>query len=62
MEGETVGHNFERGPPKDHPSQMWFNFVQWFKRRLNVKVYDILGTPSDGKSSHGLWSGELKMT
>jgi hypothetical protein len=33
---------------------------------LNVKVYDIQRTdgqrrtPSDGKSSHGLWPGELK--
>ena len=31
---------------------------------LNVKVYDVRRTdertPSDGKSSHGLWPGELK--
>jgi len=25
-----------------------------------VKVYDVRRTPSDGKSSHGLWPGELK--
>jgi hypothetical protein len=29
---------------------------------LNVKVYDVRRTPSDGKSSHGLWPGELKIT
>jgi hypothetical protein len=28
MEGGAVGHNIERGPPKDHPSQICFNFVQ----------------------------------
>ena len=29
---------------------------------LNVKVYDVQRTtPSDGKNSHGLWPGELKM-
>jgi hypothetical protein len=25
-----------------------------------IKVYDVQQTPSDGKSSHGLWPGELK--
>jgi hypothetical protein len=25
-----------------------------------VKAYDVRRTPSDGKSSHGLWPGELK--
>ena len=24
-----------------------------------MKVYDVRRTPSDGKSSHGLWPGEL---
>jgi hypothetical protein len=33
MEGGAVGHNFEREPPKDHPSQISFNLVQWFQRR-----------------------------
>jgi hypothetical protein len=36
----------------------------WFRgfrgEDLNVKVYDVRRTPSDGKSSHGLWPGELK--
>ena len=26
---------------------------------LNVKVYDVRRTPSDAKSSHSLWPGEL---
>ena len=33
MEGGAVGHNIERGPPKDHPSQICFNLVQRFQRR-----------------------------
>jgi hypothetical protein len=36
----------------------------WFRgfrgEDLNVKVYNVRRTPSDGKSSHGLWPGELK--
>jgi hypothetical protein len=33
MEGGAVGHNFERDPHRDHPSQVWFNLVQRFQRR-----------------------------
>jgi hypothetical protein len=33
MEGGAVGHNIEREPSKDHPSQICFNLVQWFQRR-----------------------------
>jgi hypothetical protein len=60
MEGGSVGHNFERDPPKDHPCQVWFRGFRG--EDLNVKVYDVRQTPSDGKSSHGLWPGELKKT
>ena len=52
MEG-GLSHNFERGPPKDHPSQIWFRGEDF-----NVKVYNGR-MPSDGKTSHGLWPGEL---
>jgi predicted AAA+ superfamily ATPase len=31
MEGGAVGHYIERGPPKDHPSQICFNLVQRFR-------------------------------
>jgi hypothetical protein len=27
------GHNIEKGPPKDHPSQICFNLVQWFQTK-----------------------------
>jgi hypothetical protein len=59
MEGGAVGHNFEMGLPKDYPSQIWFNLVQWFQKR-RIKCESLRRMPSDGKSSHGLWPGELK--
>ena len=31
--GHVVGYNSERGPPKDHPCQVWFKLAQWFQRR-----------------------------
>jgi hypothetical protein len=40
MEGRAVGHNFEKGPPKDHPSQILFNLVLQFQR-IRFK-YDLL--------------------
>jgi len=69
MEGGSVGHNFERDLPKDHPCQVWFNLVQVFQRRrfkceslrrTTDGRTDGRRTPSDGKSSHDLWPGELK--
>ena len=56
MEGRSVGHNFERDPPKDHPCQVWFNLVQGFQRRT-FKCESLRRMPSDGKSS----PSELKM-
>ena len=64
MEGRTVRHNCERDPLKDHPCQIWFNLVQGFQRRKfkceSLRHTDGRRTPSDGKSLHGLWPGELK--
>ena len=64
MEGRAVGQNFERGPPKDHPCQVWFNLVPRFqRRRLKCEKFttddDRRRTKPDGKGSHGLWPGEL---
>ena len=40
MEGGTVGHSIERGPPKDHPSQISFNWFSGFRGEdLNVIFY-----------------------
>ena len=66
MESGAVGHNFEKDPSRDHPCQVRFNLVQRFQRR-SFKCESLRRTtdgqrrmPSDGKSSHGLWPGELK--
>ena len=59
MESEFVGHNFERGHPRTRFGLIWFRDFRG--EDLNVKAYDVRRMPSDGKSSHGLWPGELKM-
>jgi hypothetical protein len=65
----TAGHNFERGPNKDHLSQIWFSLVMRFHReRFKCKGIQRTTdagrrggrTPDDDKSSHGVWEGELK--
>ena len=33
MDGVAIGHNFERGPSKDHFSKAWSKLAQWFLRR-----------------------------
>lgn len=45
MEDGAVGHHFERKPPKDLPSKIWFRGED-----LTVKVYDVQHTPSDGNA------------
>jgi hypothetical protein len=68
MESGAVGHNFKRDPPRHHPCLVRFNLVQRFQRR-RFKCESLRRTtddgrrrtPSDGKSSHGLWSGGLKI-
>ena len=65
MEGVVIGHNFERRPSKDHPSKV--KLAQWFLRKIlkcEKLTTDDDGrrTKPDGKSSHGLWPGEPKMT
>ena len=48
---------FERDLPNDHTCLVWFSGFRG--EDLNVKVYDAHRMPNDGKSSHGLWPGEL---
>jgi hypothetical protein len=49
--------------PRTIPARFGLIWFRSFRGEdLNVKVYDVRRqTPSDGKSSHGLWPGELKM-
>ena len=63
-----TGNSFGRGPSKDHYSKVWSKLAQWILLRRILKCekfttdneYDIRRTKPDGKSSHGLWPGELK--
>ena len=66
MEVGITGHNFGRGPCKDHSTKVWLQLAQWFLRR-RLKCESLRRTtegrtdrrtPCDGKSSHGLWPGE----
>ena len=57
MEGGVVGHTFERDLPKTTFAK--FGLI-WFSSFRNMKVYVARRTPSARKSSHGLWSGQLK--
>ena len=57
MEFLAVRHNFERGPPK--PNLIQFGSVL-SGEDLNVKAYQVRQQmPSDSKSLHGFWQGEL---
>jgi hypothetical protein len=56
LEVGITGHNFERGPSKDHSTKVWLQLVQWFlRRRLKCEMLtDGRRTKSDDNSSHGL--------
>ena len=47
--------------PRTIPARFGLIWFRGFREEaLNVKVYNVRRMPSDGKSSHGLWPGELK--
>ena len=55
--------NRYRGPSIDTCYQVSVHLAKRFRRRLKYeKLTDDERTPSDGKHSHCLWQGELKMT
>jgi len=58
MEGGSVGHKFERDPPKDHPCQVWSKSVQWFQRRRwkYEKFTDDDGHKVMTKAHMALWA------
>jgi hypothetical protein len=64
LEVRITGHNFGRGPSKDHSTKVWLQLAQWFlRRRLKCDMLtDRWWTKSDGNSSHGLkanWGKKL---
>jgi hypothetical protein len=56
LEVGIIGHNFGRGPSKDHSTKVWLQLAQWFmRRRLKCEMLtDGRRTKSDDNSSHGL--------
>ena len=63
LEVRIIGHNFGRGPSKDHSTKVWLQLVQWFlRRRLKCEMLmdrqrttdDRRRTKSDDNSSPGL--------
>lgn len=48
MEGEAVTHNFESGPPKDHPKQ--FNMVSFGSMVSEEKILKLERGPSQPTS------------
>ena len=70
MAGGVVGYNSERGPPKDHPCQVWSKLAQWFQRR-RLKCEKLTDRQTDGRTTtttdNGRFmvaiahTGELKM-
>jgi hypothetical protein len=41
MEIGITGHNFGRGPSKDHSTKVWLQLSQWFLRRRSVCEFPI---------------------
>ena len=61
MEGGLSDTILKWDYPRTIPAKFALIWLSGFRGEdLNVKVYDVRRTPSDGKSSHGLWPGELK--
>ena len=51
----AIGHNFERGPSKDHSSQVWSKLALWFLRRIlkcEKLTTDDGRTKPDGAKAH----------
>jgi hypothetical protein len=41
LEVGITGHNFGRGPSKDHSTKVWLQLAQWFLRRRFLCVFPI---------------------
>ena len=54
--------NIYRGPPIDASYQVLVHLAEWVSEE-KIKMWKVNGRrmPSDGKSSHCLWQGELKI-
>ena len=62
MEGGLSDTILQWDYPRIIPARLGVIWFSGFRGEdLNVKVYDVRQMPSDGKSSLGLWPGELKI-
>ena len=60
MEGGLSDTILKWDYPRIIPARLGVIWFSGFRGEdLNVKVYDVRQMPSDDKSSHGLWPGEL---
>jgi hypothetical protein len=62
--GRDEMSNLYRGPSIDAPYQVSVHLAEGFQRRrlkCEKLTDDRRRTPSDGKNSHCLWQGELKL-
>jgi hypothetical protein len=41
LEVGITGHNFGRGPSKDHSTEVWLQLAQWFLRRRFLCEFPI---------------------
>jgi hypothetical protein len=53
--------NLYKGPSIDASHQVSVHFAEEFQRRRLKCEVNERRTPSDGKNSHCLWQGELKL-
>jgi hypothetical protein len=42
FEVKITGHNFGRGPPKDHFTKVWLQLAQWFLTRKFLKDFLLI--------------------
>ena len=62
MEGGLSDTILKWDYPRIIPARLGVIWFSGFRGEdLNVNVYDVRQMPSDGKSSLGLWPGELKI-
>ena len=59
LEVGITGHNFGRGPSKDHSTKVWLQLAQWFlRRRLKCEMLtdNRRRTKGDDKKGRNLWT------
>ena len=50
LEVRITGHNFGRGPSKDHSTKVWSKLAQWFlQRRLKCEKFTTYDGRTDGR-------------